>query len=200
MISRDNLRRAALPLAVFLMVTAGALLVIPRDNPRNSSDLLPTVVASRGIDTGTRTSDLGDAVQVVMMQASSRADGAISSVNEIPEGVLLSHHVRGQQLLLSSIARNRAAALGEGYVSVSIRLDTQRWSGPLGITGQSVDIYGIETGGAVLISSDATVLDAPDAQTLKPRDDAVVSFGIRGDSLRKVLLAASEDRIWLVGK
>ncbi len=115
------------------------------------------------------------------------------------EGVLISDHVAGEQLLASSFAANVVEGLGVGFVAVSVRLDAQRWVGPLVTTGDVVDIYDIGADVALPIAKDAVVLEAPSPNELGPRDEAVISLGVPRSSLSAVLVAANDNRIWLVG-
>lgn len=196
-----TVRRLALPLLAFGLVGAGTLAALPdNEKPTDASQKAPTVVVVDAMSAGTPSVEVRSRVEVRDIDVSARADGAFSSVNDIPDGVLASDHVAGQQLLATSMADNVVEAVGEGYVAVSVRLDSQRWMGPVKTTGDTVDAYSITNGVATLISPNAVILDSPDIADLKPRDDAIVTLAVRRDSLGAVLVAASEDRLWLTGQ
>lgn len=196
-----RIRRLAVPVTAFALVTGGALLALPDDN--SSSDAAqkaPTVVVVDNVESGTPTDEVRKHVEVRQVDVSARADGAFASLDEIPAGVLVADHVGGQQLLATSISKNVVTAVGEGFVSVSVRLDSQRWVGPVKATGSTVNVFAINAGVATLVSPDAVVLDSPDFSDLKPRDDAIVSLAVRNDTLAAVLVAAAEDKLWLTGR
>lgn len=198
---KTKLTRHLPAVAAFLLVTAGTALALPRGGDgTTAASLVPTVVARAEIPAGTRSDEMRELVKLTGIPAGGRAEGALSSLDDIPDGVLLATHVPGQQVLTTSFAATPVAALGEGYVAVSMSLDPQRWTGPLRVTGQRVDIYGIESGGAVLLSPGAVVLDPSTTSDAASADESVVTFGIKEDTVSAVLLAASDKRIWLVGR
>lgn len=201
MIIPHRLRRAALPGTAFVLVATGALLALPSGDDRaDTTDRIPTVVASESIDAGTSTADLASRLEVIMVESSARAEGALESADQLPDGVVAAPLARGQQVLGSSITDNVVTAVGRGYVSVSVRLDSQRWTGPMKTTGETVDVHAINAGVAALVSPDAVVLDSPDMAGLEPRDDAIVTLAVRRETLDAVLVAAMEDKLWLTGR
>lgn len=201
MIIPHRLRRAALPGAAFVLITTGALLALPsRDDGADNIDRVPTVVARDAIAAGTDTAEFVPRLEVRMLEPDARADGAFGSLEEIPDGVLAAPLARGQQVLTTSVTDNVVTAVGKGYVSVSVRLDSQRWTGPMKTTGESVDIHAIDAGVATLVSPAAVVLDSPDMSGLEPRDDAIVTLAVRSETLDAVLVAAMEDKLWLTGR
>jgi hypothetical protein len=107
--------------------------------------------------------------------------------------------VVGQQLLVTSFADDAVAAVGAGRVSVSVRVDSQRWVGPFNTTGTVVDVYAIDENGATKISSGAVILGSPSTEDLTPKQDSIVSLAVREETLQAVLVAASENRLWMVG-
>lgn len=184
----------------FVLVAFGTLLVLPSNDETAKADLRrPTLVLSTDVESGTSTADLTAQVEVKMLEIDARASGALSSLDELPDGVLVSDHVAGQQLLSSSFAANVVEGLGEGFVAVSVRLDAERWVGPLVTTGDVVDVFDIGVDAATPIARRAVVLESPSPTDLGPRDEAVISLGVPEASLSAVLVAASENRIWLVG-
>lgn len=196
-----TVRRLALSLLAFGLVGAGTLAALPdSEKPTDASQKAPTVVVVDAMSAGTPSIEVRSRVEVRDIDVSARADGAFSSVEQIPQGVLASDHVAGQQLLATSMADNVVEAVGDGYIAVSVRLDSQRWMGPVKTTGESVDAYSITNGVATLISPDAVILDSPDVADLKPRDDAIITLAVRRDSVGAILVAASEDRLWLTGQ
>lgn len=200
MIDPRTLRRYVPGVSAFVLVAVGTLLVLPNsDEPANADQRQATLVAKSAIEAGAESGDLGALLEVRMIPSDARAAGALSSVDEIPEGVLLADMVVGQQLLASSIAENVVKGLGDGFVAVSVRLDPQRWTGPMITTGNVVDVFDIVEGVATLIASNAVILDAPMVDSLGSRDESIVTLGVPETALAQVLVAANENRIWLVG-
>lgn len=196
----QSLKRFAPATLAFVLVAFGTLLVLPKnDEAANADERQPTLVLVRGVEAGTPASELVTDVEVKMLEPDARATGALSSLDEIPDGVLISNHVPGEQLLASSFAANVVEGLGVGFVAVSVRLDAQRWVGPLVTTGDVVDVYDIGDEVALPIAREAVVLEAPTPTDLGPRDEAVISLGVPQSSLSAVLVAANDNRIWLVG-
>jgi hypothetical protein len=186
--------------AVFSLVSVGALLALPdRDSADPGQDLVPVVVVKETLASGTDTSALAGLVQVRKVPRSARADGALDSVADIPKGVLAYDHVGGQQLLVTSFADDPVDAVGEGRVAVSVRVDPQRWVGPFTTTGAVVDVYAIDENGATMISRGAVILGSPRADELMPKEDSIVSLAVRQETLQAVLVAANENRLWMVG-
>lgn len=200
MTNLQSLRRFTPAALAFVLVALGSLMVLPKnDDVANADQRQPVLVLTGDVEAGTSTADLVALVDVKMLEADARATGALSSIDDLPEGVLTSDHVTGQQLLATSFAANVVEGLGDGFVAVSVRLDAQRWVGPLVTTGDVVDVYDIGVDAATPIARKAVVLEAPTPTDLGPRDEAVISLGVPETSLSAVLVAASENRIWLVG-
>lgn len=186
--------------AVFSLVSVGALLALPKDDGGASgTDLVPVVVVTKAFPGGSSAASLDGNVAVRNVPRSARTEGALAAVSEIPEGVLAFDHASGQQLLETSFAKDQVAAVGEGRVAVSVLVDPQRWVGPFSISGAEVDVYAIRDDGAELISAGAVILGSPSADGLLPKEDAIVSIAVRDETLQDVLLAASENRLWMVG-
>ena len=176
------------------------MLALPReDGATTSADLVPTVVATARLERGTTTSDLLRNAEVRLLPRDARADGAYEALSDVPAGVLTSPHVRGEQIIPESIAESQVAALGPGYVAVSVRLDTQRWRGPVEATGRIVDVFVVTNGESELISARAVVLHSPASAEMEPRDDAIITLGVQKSTLGRVIAAATEDRLWLAG-
>jgi len=186
--------------AVFLLVTFGLFQLIPNEqNAEVSTELIPTVVLTQIAAAGTNSSDLRSQIEIRMMDSQSRASGSLSSFEEIPEGVLVSDHVQGQQLLISSIAANAVDGLGAGFVAISVAMDSQRWLGPLLSTGTTVDVYEIVGEISTRIAQNAVILNEPSTGDSSSNDQKIVSLAVPGTSLNQVLVAANENRLWLVG-
>lgn len=195
-----TLRRHWVTVTAFFLVLLGTLAVVPRgDESAVATERLPTLVVTAALESGSSTDLVRSAVEVRDLDPEARATGALSSIEEIPEGVLVSSHVVGEQLLASSFATDEVAALGAGFVSVSIRLDAQRWVGPFLTTGDTVDVFDVSDTGSVKIASKAVIIEAPSATEVGPRDESIVSMGVPSSALPAVLSAASAGRIWLVG-
>ena len=184
----------------FVLVAVGTMLLLtsPAD-PVESRDRLPTVVVTGNLPAGASRAAVLGAVELRDLETIARPAGALQSLAEIPEAVLVAAHVPGQPLLDSSFAPDRVATIGPGYVAVSVRLDPQRWVGPLLLTGATVAIYDVDPEGPRLISPGAVVVEAVTPEGLDPRQDTILSLGVRLDTLADVLAAAAENRLWLVG-
>ena len=200
MIGKDEIRRFAPAAGAFLLVAGGTLFALPNsDDGGSTTKQLPTVVAIAPLAGGSDSEQVRASVEIRQVDIEDRPVGALSATSEIPDGVLVAPHVVGQQLLETSFAENKVEALGDNYVSVSVRLESQRWVGPVLISGMTVNIFEITLTGATEVAKKAVVLEAPTPDDVEPKADAIVSLGIPRDSLPKVLLAASENRLWLVG-
>lgn len=196
----STIRRNLPAIGAFVLVTLGSLLVIPGGDGGAAADpRLPTVVAIAPIPKGALSTEITASVEVRLVAPEARAEGALSSVEEIPQGVVATDHVVGQQLLTSSFNGEQLRPVGEGYTAVSVRLDPQRWAGPLAVTGKIVDVYDVVDGEATLIASDAIIVSAPDAAALGSRDEAIVTIAVTDESLRNLLIAANSGSVWLVG-
>ena len=196
----EKYKRFIPAIAIFLLVTFGLLQLIPTDkNVAVSTELIPTVVFTQIASAGTNSSDLVSQIEIRMMDTQSRASGSLSSIEEIPSGVLVSDHVEGQQLLISSIAANAVDGLGVGFVAVSVAMDTQRWIGPLLATGTIVDVYEVIGETSTRIAENAVILNEPTVDESSSNDQTIISLAVPGSSLNQVLVAANENRLWLVG-
>lgn len=198
--SNPSLGRRLLPAsAAFAMTFVGVLALAPRGDDTDR-DLVPVLMATRGLSDGTSTDVVAGAVEVRMVPASVRADGAFTSADALPEGVLAYDLVPGQQVLSTAFAESRVRSLGDDYVAVSAKLDPQRWVGALLEAGRIVDVYDTTETGSVRIASRAVILQSPDTADLAPSEDTLVSLGVPEASLADVLLAISNNRMWLVGR
>jgi hypothetical protein len=135
-----------------------------------------------------------------MIEASARAEGAIGSLDELPDGVLAYGHVAGQQILLTSFAQSSVRSLGKGYVAISVKLDPQRWVGALLEAGRIVDVYDTDDVSPRRVAVRAVILESPNPAELMPTEDTLVSIGIPEESLPDVLKAVANNRVWLVGR
>lgn len=196
----QSLKRFVPAATAFLLVAVGSLMVLPKgDGAANASDRRPTVVVTSELTAGATRDEVARSVEVRMLEVDARASGALAAIDEIPEGILVSNHVAGQQLLQTSFAANVVEGIGKGYVAVSVRLDAQRWVGPVMATGKVVDVYDIAEASAEPIARKAVVLSAPSTEEFDPRSEAIISLGIPQSALARVLVAANENRVWLVG-
>jgi hypothetical protein len=194
-----SIKRFGPAVLAFTLVVLGVLLVLPDDNDEvKANQDVPVVVAVNSLSSGATASQVRNNVEVRMVPETSRASGAISSIAELPDGALAYTHVAGQQILKTSFSVNQLLALGDGYVAVSIRVESQRWVGPYVMSGKSVNIYDTNITTASLISSDAVILGTPETEDLEPKQETIISLGVKQESLAAVLVAASEDRLWLV--
>ncbi|MFM2114804.1 MAG: pilus assembly protein [Actinomycetota bacterium] len=185
--------------AAFAMAFVGVLALAPRGND-DGRDLVPVIMATRSLSDGTSADVVRDAVEVRMVPASVRAEGAITSPDSLPEGVLAYDLVSGQQVLATAFAASRVRSLGDGYVAVSAKLDPQRWVGALLEAGRIVDVYDTSETGPRRVAARAVILQSPDTADLEPSQDTLVSLGVPEASLADVLLAIANNRVWLVGR
>ena len=192
-------KRVATAALVFGLAAVGVYAAVP-DGKDAGTDLVPVVVAVRLLEEGTPSATVRESVSVRMVPVNARAAGALGDAGRIPDGVLAYPVVNGQQLLATSFAEDHVGSLGADYVAVSVRLDTQRWAGPILQAGRRVDVWDTDEAGPRLVSADAVVLDAPSPTGLKPDEDTVISIGVRKATLEGVLLAAANKRVWLVSR
>ena len=196
----SQLKKFVPAIAIFFLVTFGLLQVIPKEkDPTTANELIPTVVFTQFANSGSNTSEIASQIEIRMLDPQARAIGSLTSFDEIPEGVLVSDHVEGQQLLISSIAANAVDGLGAGFIAISVAMDSQRWLGPLLSTGTVVDVYEIVDEVSTRIAENAVILNEPSTDDLTSNDQQIISLAIPGSSLNQVLVAANESRLWLVG-
>jgi len=194
------LRRVAPVLGAFVLVAVGVLVLAGgnRTSSASADDLTPTVVAITGIEAGISVADLGSLVEVRMLPADARAQGAVASVGDLGSGVTAAPIVAGQQILRSSLVADVREDLGRGLVAVSAKLDPAQWAGPVATTGSRVDVYAIGGATADLIARGVVVLDAPDPSTLSPQQEAIITLGVQVGDVPRVIGAVSGAGIWLV--
>lgn len=192
-------RQAAAGLA-FVCVGLGSLLVLPRSSEGSVEVGVPAVVVADGVDEGASSDVVRARAEVRIVDEGARAEGAFTSVDDIPDGVLAYQLVPGQQVLATSFVESRTDALGGDFVSISVRLDAQRWLGPVEMSGQIVDVYEVTADGAELIAPRSMVLSALPTDEVGPNDEAIVSLGVKREYLDRVLVAASNQSVWLVGR
>ena len=196
----EKLKKFVPAIAIFFLVTFGLLQVIPNEKDSTvASELIPTVVFTQFANSGLNTSEITSQIEIRLLEPQARANGSLSSFDEIPEGVLVSDHVEGQQLLISSIAANAVDGLGAGFIAISVAMDSQRWAGPYLSTGTVVDVYEIVDQVSTRIAENAVILNEPSTDDLASSDQQIISLAIPGSSLNQVLVAANESRLWLVG-
>jgi len=149
---------------------------------------------------GTPTDELSDLLETRLVPPDAVAFGALTNPSDLPNGVLAVDHVAGQQLLGASFVETRLDAVGAGLAAVSVRLDSQRWAGPVDLAGGVVDVYETSEDGARLLVSGARVLIHPeDSDELDPRAESIITIAVPVEQLSVVLSAASAGEIWLVG-
>ena len=158
----------------------------------------PTLTAITTIDAGTPTSALSGMVEVRMLPESARASGALSSLAEIPSGVVAARMVSGQQVLTTSVVEEQKKGLGTDRIAVSAKLDPAQFAGPVATTGKRVNVYAVGAKDAELIATDVVVLDAPDPGTLTPQQEVIVTLGVSPQQVSRVVGAVAGAGIWLV--
>ena len=186
--------------AVFVLVGTGVYAALPDDDNADRTALVPVVVVTRGLPEGAPAATVRQGATVRMVPRDARAEGAVTSLSALPDGVLAHPLVRGQQVLVTSLAADHVRSLGPGYVAVSVKLDTQRWAGPVIQSGRRVEVWDTTEAGPKMVAPDAVVLDAPSPAEMDPEEDTVVSLGVKRESVGAVLLAAANERVWLVSR
>ena len=89
MIVPNTVRRMALPVAAFVLVGTGAMLALPGSSePDSTTTRQPTVVLVDSVSAGTPSLEVRSRAEVRDLEASARAEGALSSLDDIPAGVL----------------------------------------------------------------------------------------------------------------
>lgn len=200
--SKSFLRKSAPVVGVFSLTFLGIFALTPKSSAKDDN-LVPVVVATRMLTDGTNSASVRKGAEVRMLPDEARSEGAFSSLDALPNGVLAFDHVPGQQILATSFARNHVSSLGADFVAVSVTLDPQRWVGPWLQAGRIVDVYDTREPRPTVVAVRAVILEAPeavDATDLEPTQDAVISLGVPKDSLAGVLSAAENGTVWLVGR
>ena len=194
--------RRYIPAAIaFTLVALGAAAALPGSGDTAAErPQVPVVVAASTLRSGVAASDVMRQAEVRMFDDSLVADGALASIDDIPDGVLAYPVAQGQQLVASSFAEDEVAALGNDFVSVAVDLDAQRWVGPLLTSGTVVDVYDVGVEGATLVANDAVVMEHPEVTEALPGQDALVTLGVPKAALAMVLQSAGLGQIWLVGQ
>lgn len=193
-------RRVGPAFAAFVLVALGVL-VLANNNKASSAaseDLQPTLVAVTAIPKGTTVDQLASMVEVRMFSTNARATGAYSSIDDLVPGIIATDHVAGQQILTTSFAADPRSDLGNGLVAVSVRLSPAQWTGPMGATGNRVNVYAVGAATAELIAQNVIVLDAPDPSKLTPQQETIVTLGVPDAYVPRVIGAAAGAGIWLV--
>ena len=197
----QNLRRIAVPFLAFVITAVGIFLLTANGAPTEEADVdgIATVVLASPLPAGATTADVIAASEVRLLPSTARAEGALSELDALPTGVLAADMVPGQQVLFTSIADDVVDALGEGLVAVSVRLDPQRWAGPLKTTGDTVTVHDVVDDGTTVIAQGVRIVSAPDPSELDPRSEQVITLAVLEDSATDVITAAADNRLWLVG-
>lgn len=205
--SNRVIRRILPPVLAFVVAASGAIMLFSSSSPAvvAAPELLPTVVAVTDLKLGTPVSSLEGRTEIRRLPVGARASGAVASLTDLPsDSVLVTAMVAGQQILTSSLGADPHSSIGAGLVAVSVRLDPQRWTGPVAVGGIRVDVYatgstdGTNSTGATLIAHRAVVLDAPDPATVSPQQETIVTLGVAPSEVAAVIAAISGDGIWLV--
>jgi hypothetical protein len=194
------IRRAVPALVAFILALVGvALLVDDRSAPLAAADGVPTVVATASVPAATTTAELLGYLEVRDLPPSARTTGALSSLDEVPDGVTTTPLAAGQQVLGTTVADDPRDQLGGDLVAVSVELEAQQWVGPVGTTGDLVDIYALGGTGATdatVVAIGVVVLDAPNPG--EDDDTSVVTLGVSRLDAARVVGAIAGDGIWLV--
>jgi hypothetical protein len=196
-----SIRRVGPPLLAFVVAAIGALLLVGGTSTSQGSEAgdVATLVAVVAVDAGTPVSELGSHTEVRQMPTDARAVGAVASVDELPDGVLAAALVPGQQVLTSSVGADPRQAVGGDLVAVSATLEPEQWVGPVGATGDRVDVYAVGGEQGTLIATGVLVLTAVDnPETLEPSQPVVVTLGVPRPEVSRVVGAIAGDGIWLV--
>ena len=196
-----RVRRLAPAAIAFTLVALGAAAALPTSGESAAErPRVAVLVASASLRSGAPATDVARSAEVRMVDESLVAEGALTALDQIPDGVLAFPVVRGQQFVVSSFAEDRVEALGTDFVSVAVDLDSQRWIGPLLTSGTVVDVYDVGPEGVMLIANDAVVMEHPEVSEALPSQDALITLGVPKMSLAGVLQSAGLGQIWLVGQ
>ena len=196
-----SIRRVGPPLLAFVVAALGALLLVGGTSSSQGSESgdVATLVAVVAIEAGTPVDQIGSLTEVRQVPSTARALGAVGSVEELPSGVTASALVPGQQVLTSSVGPDPRQAVGGDLVAVSATLEPEQWVGPVGATGDRVDVYAVGGEQGTLIATGVLVLNAvDDPQTLQPTQPVVVTLGVPRAEVARVVGAIAGDGIWLV--
>ncbi len=83
-----TLRRHWVTVTAFFLVLLGTLAVVPRgDEKADATKRVPTLVVTKSLDDGSSAAIVRTAVEVRDLDPEARASGALSSLDEIPEGL-----------------------------------------------------------------------------------------------------------------
>jgi hypothetical protein len=185
----------------FIFVLTGSWLLIPRDNDTAEAEAnVNVLVLTRTLPKGSTAIDVLGSVSVRKLPPEAVVEGAFRSLSEISTGVLAIDHAAGQQLTSLSFVRNRVAAVGPDFVVTSVRMGAQSWTGAIRIAGDVVDVYALTDSGANLVTRGAVILDAPPLAEVQPGSESVITIAVRNDALAELLVAARDERLWLVGR
>jgi hypothetical protein len=194
------IRRLAPGLVAAVLALLGiVLLVTDRSAPVDAADAIPTVVAIRSVPAGTPSANLLPLLDVRDLPPDARANGALSSLDDVPDGLTTAPLVAGQQVLATTVADDPRDQLGGDLVAVSAELEAQQWVGPVATTGELVDVYalgGTDATEATVIATGVVVLDAPNPNG--DDDSSVVILGVARADAPRVVGAIAGDGIWLV--
>ena len=195
-----NSQRYAPAVLAFIFVLVGAMLALPSENNSvGAEDKVPVVVAKGTLAAGEHGDVVAASAKVLMVPEAARADGAFTSIEQLPNSVLAYGLVPGQQILRSSFSTDRVSSIGRDFVSVSLRVDPQRWVGPMKLSGAVVNIFDSSTDSTNLISIGAVILDSPSMKDLDPKQDCIISLAVKQENVASVVKAAANNNIWLVG-
>lgn len=196
-----RLRRILAPVTAFILVAGGTIALMPNESAVVEAEQeVAVLVLTQPVSAGTTTDQVASLVETRLLPVDAIADGAFSDTSALPNGVLAVDLVAGQQLVSASFVETRLDAFGAGLAAVSIRLDSQRWAGPVDLAGGIVDVYETGDAGTRLLATGAQVLSHPtDVAELDPRAESIITIAVAQHSLHEVLAAASSGNIWLVG-
>ena len=82
---------------------------------------------------------------------------------------------------------------------MSVRLDPQRWAGPLTTTGDTVTVHDVGDNATTVIAREVRIVSAPDPSELGPRSEQVITLAVPENTATDVITAAADNRLWLVG-
>jgi len=199
--SKLGLQRIAIPFIAFATTAGGLFMLTTNGTPTEevNPDGIATVVVLSALPAGAPTADVIASSEVRMLPGSARAEGALTELDAIPSGVLAADLVPGQQVLMTSVADDVVDALGAGLVAVSVRLDPQRWAGPLTTTGDTVTVHDVGDNATTVIAREVRIVSAPDPSELGPRSEQVITLAVPENTATDVITAAADNRLWLVG-
>lgn len=94
----STVRKFAPSVGAFVLVCAGALMLLPQNDASKASSDVTVVIVTRALPEGTPSADVRDSLATRTIPAEAAVQGALTSVAQVPDGVLAVPPAEGQQL------------------------------------------------------------------------------------------------------